>query len=391
MDPLEEMPVVVSCVLSRDGGWYEEHPEEERYYTPPVQYLDLYYAQRPSESVRRVIIDAAVQVTGPGGPYDFVWNGSRYESAFLPKFDREYKLMIKTAEGKELSASMVFPPDVRLRRYRLIERASMNYFGNSFAGYYYLQRHYDISTKGCQWENYRKECFFWVRALEDGVPVDKICTTHRGVDNFNVRRDVWGDCAVVDVYGKQFKQFMEYENERFAAYEPEKYEGVTGLVPPIYIEPKLWDRFADAWLSSPLHDNFLRIYHPENYDSGMNKPWNYYVANDFGDDSQPARPADLFVLGADFDTSPKKHSYVEEDTGEVEEYEVEWNQNDCYEVRFVSETYDKYLKSMADAHIVHGDEFSLIYSAEPVYSNIVGGCGCFGGEWITTIYLSRGY
>ena len=27
MDPLEEMPLVVSCVLSRDGGWYEEHPE----------------------------------------------------------------------------------------------------------------------------------------------------------------------------------------------------------------------------------------------------------------------------------------------------------------------------------------------------------------------------
>lgn len=188
MDPLEEMPVVVSCVLSRDGGWYEEHPEEERDYTPPAQYLDIYYAQRPSASVRRVISDAAVQVTGPGGPYDFVWNGSRYESAFLPKFDREYKLKIKTADGKELSSSMVFPPDVRL-----------------------------------------------------------------------------------DYYAEQFNSFMEMEKA-------------------IYVDPELWTRFSNAWLSSPLHD-----------------------------------------------------------------------------------------------------KLSPVYSTKPVYSNIDGGLGCFGGEWITTINISTGY
>ena len=390
MDPLEEMPLVVSCVLSRDGGWYEEHPEEERDYTPPAQYLDLYYAQRPSESVRRVISDAAVQVTGPGGPYDFVWNGSRYESAFLPKFDREYKLKIKTADGKELSSSMVFPPDVRLRRYRLIEHASMNNFGNTFAGYYYLQRHYDVFTKGCQWENFRKECFMWIRALENGVPVGKICTTHRGVDNFNVRRDVWSDCAVIDLYAEQFNEFMARENSRYEAYDPKQYEGMSGFTSPIYVDPELWTRFSNAWLSSPLHDKFLRIYHQAEYDSGLDKPWDSYVANDFGD-NQPAEPRDLFVLGADFNPSVKTHSYVDVDTGEKVEYEVPWYQGDCYEVRFLSEAYDKYLKAMVDAHAIHGDELSPVYSTKTVYSNIEGGLGCFGGEWITTINISTGY
>ena len=390
MDPLEEMPMVVSCILSRDGGWYEEHPENERNYVPPTQYLDLYYAQRPSETERKLINDARVRVIGPGGPYDFVWNGSRWECAFLPFFDSEYKLQITTSDGKELSSSMVFPPDVRLRRYRLIEHASMNYFGNTFAGYYYLQRHFDTYYGGCQWENFRKECFMWVRALEDGVPVDRICTTHRGVDNFNMRRDVWGDCAVIDLYAKQFNEFMAIENSRYETYDPKKYEEMDGFTPPIYVDPELWTRFADAWLSSPLHDKFLRIYHEEGYDSGMDKPWNYYVANNFKD-NQPAEPRDLFVLGSDFNPSKKTYSYVDEDTGEVEEYTLEWNYNDCYEVRFVSETYDKYLKAMVDAHIIHGDELSPIYSSSPVYSNIVGGLGCFGGEWITEINISTGY
>ena len=90
-------------------------------------------------------------------------------------------------------------------------------------------------------------------------------------------------------------------------------------------------------------------------------------------------------------SSRPTHSYVDVDTGEKVEYEGPWNQGDCYEIRFMSEAYDKYLKAMVDAHAIHGDELSPVYSAKTVYSNIDGGLGCFGGEWITTINISTGY
>ena len=84
-------------------------------------------------------IDAAkVNVSGNGESHDFVWNGSRWECAFLPRFNVVYKLSIETGDGHELSSVMTFPPDCRLRRYRLIEHRSLNYFGNTFAGYYYI-------------------------------------------------------------------------------------------------------------------------------------------------------------------------------------------------------------------------------------------------------------
>ena len=389
MDPMEEMPVVVNCVLTRDGGRLGEvHPEDNRNYQPPMQYLDLYYARTPSQDGYKTIDAAKVNVSGNGESHDFVWNGSRWECAFLPRFNVVYKLSIETGDGHELSSVMTFPPDCRLRRYRLIEHRSLNYFGNTFAGYYYLQKHYD-TREGCRFENFRDECFMWVRALENGVPVRKICTNHPGVDDFNVRRDVWGDCAVIDYYAAQFKAFAENENARYATYNAEDYTNVIGYTPPIYVNPELWDRFAQAWLSSPLHDVFLRIHHPADFDNGMHKPWDYYVANDFGD-RQPADPRDLFVLGADFDPSPKVIGYTD-DEGNVDESTLPWNYLDKYEIRFVSESYDRYLRSSVERKGIRGDEFSLSYSADPMYSNIKGGLGCFGGQWITAIEISTGY
>ena len=132
----------------------------------------------------------------------------------------------------------------------------------------------------------------------------------------------------------------------------------------------------------------MRIHHPEGFDSGMNKPWDYYVANDF--QQQPAEPRDLFVLGADFDPSPKIDKYVDEN-GHEQESIFPWYFRDAFEVRFVSETYDKYLKSSVERATIHGDELFMLYSAEPVYSNIEGGVGCFGGQWITQIEMSTGY
>ena len=57
MDPEEEMPIVVNCVLTNDGM---DHSGII------TQYLDLYYAKRPSEAVQTPISDAKVTVKGRG-------------------------------------------------------------------------------------------------------------------------------------------------------------------------------------------------------------------------------------------------------------------------------------------------------------------------------------
>ena len=60
MDPLEEMPVVVNCVLTRDG----QGPAvfSGMTFTTPEQKLYLYYAKSPSGSDYVVIKDAEVTV-----------------------------------------------------------------------------------------------------------------------------------------------------------------------------------------------------------------------------------------------------------------------------------------------------------------------------------------
>ena len=81
----------------------------------------------------------------------------------------------------------------------------------------------------------------WIRALENNIPVKKICTNHPGVDNFNVRRDVWGDCAVIDLYEEQFNYMMEYNNALYVTIDPSQIQGYISS-PSFYVDPQLWQR-----------------------------------------------------------------------------------------------------------------------------------------------------
>ena len=59
--------------------------------------------------------------------------------------------------------------------------------------------------------------------------------------------------------------------------------------------------------------------------------------------------------------------------------------------RFVSDEYDRYLRDLAAKFDLHGDEFASHYSMEPIYSNVVGGKGIFGGQCKTQMTYSYGY
>ena len=78
LDPMEEMPVVVNCVLMTERT---------------TQELDLYYAKRPSETAYVPITDAKVVVRdASGNSYPFHWNGERWTSDFVPVYKTRYFL-----------------------------------------------------------------------------------------------------------------------------------------------------------------------------------------------------------------------------------------------------------------------------------------------------------
>ena len=100
LDPMEEMPVVVNCVLMTERT---------------TQELDLYYAKRPSETAYVPITDAKVVVRdASGNSYPFQWNGERWTSDFVPAYKTRYVLEIETRDGKKLSAETTVPDNFLL-------------------------------------------------------------------------------------------------------------------------------------------------------------------------------------------------------------------------------------------------------------------------------------
>ena len=71
LDPMEEMPVVVSCVLTGEADMNAAG------LSAGPQYVDLFRARRPSETGYEKISDASVRVVSGEERYDFVWNGER--------------------------------------------------------------------------------------------------------------------------------------------------------------------------------------------------------------------------------------------------------------------------------------------------------------------------
>lgn len=370
MDSIDDMPIVVKCVLTRDQSLHGIHAELEDGFSPPVQYLDLYYAKKSSTESYEKIKDAKVTING----YKFEWNGSRWQCSFLPLFDKKYTLIIETADGKKLSSYMTFPSDCYLNRYRLIEYSSLDVSASSLASYYYIVRHYDNNNEynQCAYKVFNGACNLWIRALDNGIPVEKICTSHPGVDNFNVINHVWGDCIVFDYFHNNFNNLASMLSNP------------PTFLTPLDVDPEIWNRYSDKMMRSPLYAKVLRINHPENYDSGMNLSLDHYIAST--PVGQPVDTRDLFVLGADFSLGDPEVidgiSYYPDMSG------LELDKT--YEIRFVSEEYDKYLKTIVDSEIVHKDELTTMYSPNMLYSNIEGGIGCFGGQWITYVRIGRG-
>ncbi len=344
MDPLEEMPVVVNCVLTREvyrdldyGTPVYSFPSEL-----PAQKLYLYFAKRPSEKEYTPINDATVKVSGGGQSYYFVWDGECWTSSFLPVFEETYDLSIKLKDGKELSSTMVFPSfvgviggvppffescsnnitTVSTDSKKTVIIASAFAASEPFIGYRGSPdgNSSDVEKNGTS--------NLWVFAKEGDKNVEKIITNHPGADNFNI-------------INGSFDNFNAYKHLH------------SNINIPFYTD---YHSYLKNYLSSsPVHKDYVRI----TYD------WN-----------------SEFCLAADFD-SDRMVSYDDP-------YGIDPDGDGLYpglyidtryEFYFMSDEYDALLRELANKQM-HSDELVFqFFSPDIDYSNIVNGKGYFGAMY----------
>jgi len=351
MDPLEEMPVVVNCVLTRDnwGVDYEQRPG----YKTPVQRLYLYYAKRPSEKEYSFIDDASVKVIGGGRTCWFSWNGECYTSEFLPDFGTEYKLDVKLKTGEKITAQTRYPECMGIASIGVFSYAYPSPYDirSSDAHWRYVTKATGGYNKDSHSYNYKTvicpdEAYIWITSKVDTTEI-LFSTSHHYSDNFNISETgVFKDLPLFDQQKAQYAdiKYTKWENDRKKEYRS---------------DPELWEKYEKVAEGLPLHPGFVRIFHPSDYDSGLRGKM-------FEPESDRVSSKDLFILEyGPMEPDEKRPMYYS--------YPVE--------IDFLSEEYDLYLKDIIENAYLGKDEMVNMYSMRKIYTNIKGGIGIFGAKW----------
>ena len=347
LDPMEEMPVVVTCVLTTETT---------------EQSLELFYAKRPSETGYVSIPDAKVVVrddgSAGGAVHEFKWNGEKYVCTFAPAYDTRYLLEVTTADGTTLSAETTMPKHFSLLPQKFSDRhiAVLEDYSNPISGLWpnYLDRRVEYRQSLAYFfaletdagiSPYADELYAWISAG------DRLSTDHKDADSFNLLPDNWNDLKSHPYFDRRGK------------YAPEYYQ------------------FFSAY---PAYMKFIRIHQRPGFTGTVSEK---YLGETENTDC-------LFYLNSDTTDDTVLTAEIENVDGIPEEILNEilkvWSrqklfdypaQNE-YRVRFVSKDYDAFLKDLVEKNIIRAEELAVIYSTEPIHSNIVGGLGIFGAETV---------
>ena len=323
MDPQEEMPAVVYCVLTNRSD---------------VQTLDLSAAESPAGGKPEMSAKEVVLTASPGGRIAFEHaEGARWEAHFTPHWGTAYSLRIVLENGEELTAETVFPDSLVVNDYyadRILPDhkaqstfalpdydylfADQLYFGDrlfdehahdwqpndkryntqtrnfGFKLLRYGPENYDLyphwndsripashsEEKDGIWEHspYQNACVFWVTARSPQKPEEfplntlyvpghaykslYLATDMAGVDNFNALHLTLGDLACYSLDNADWiEQAIE---ERDKELVPSFYE---------YWSRKWYGPFGLGirqqfeklvqYSDLPLHVRFLRLVYPE--------------------------------------------------------------------------------------------------------------------------------
>ena len=330
LNPGDAPKVVVNCLLKESD----------------IQTMEIYYTSESLDGDRKPVENAKVLLSA----YDeFVTefqhdSGCMWSARYKPKNGSQYKLKV-IVDGDTLSAQTRFPDDVQVCTYGRGRYAdSSSRFGRDIYLYYSYElrvisneieitpgmTYSQISDYFIYGTAYRKACHLWIfpHNLNRGDYEHYIGTTHTKADNFNI----------LPLYVKDLPCFsrdsiiaMEsWVRERLAWY------------------PK---RLADI----PMHDSFVRIDIPDNYDNGKTQ-------EELSD--TPVYSPSAFALAREFP--------IQLDSNFEDPYKAV-----LYDVYFLSDEADQYFKDVYQRNI-NKDNFVFEYDTDNVYSNINGGLGIFG-------------
>ena len=340
LDPMEEMPVVVTCVLTTETT---------------EQSLNLFYAKRPSETGYVSIPGARVVVreeaSSGGAVHEFKWNGEKYVCPFTPRYDTRYLLEVETAGGTSLTAETTMPKHFSLLPQEASHLDVLKDYSNPLSGIWplrdgdvryhqYLAYYFALET-AAGIEPYAGELCAWISAG------DRLSTDHKDADSFNLLPNNWNDLKSHPFFNRQGRMAPEYDQffSAFPAYlkfiRIHQQRGFSG---PASIK----------YIGESEHDNFL-----------------FYLKSDITDDT---------IITSEIDNVDGIPEFLLEEFIHSNSVDLVYPAQNEFTVRFVSQEYDSFLKDLVEKTVVHADELSVIYSMEPTHSNIKGGLGIFGAE-----------
>ena len=339
MDPLEEMPVVVNCVLTRDGqmpGIYSGMT-----FTAPEQKLYLYYAKSPTGSDYVAIKDAEVTVSERWFKYKFSWNGECWTCSFLPEFDTQYTLNVTLPDGRTISGSTTYPEALTISGHPLYTCQGMV---TSLAGWKRITRYDWISGP-------TRDAFLWV-IPSTAYKMPNLVTDHPGADNANVIGGSWRDMPVSVQCDSSITEIRNTYHRNEWDYG-------------------IWDAFVQRCNTLPVHRGYLRICHPSGYDNGNNNAKTQFTGLRKTDIDEVEVVtdtwSDAFILFGDrFVNLTPLDVYAPAMFGML------------YKTYFLSEEYDAYLNSILHMQLRRDELAASYFSPDANYTNINGGIGVFG-------------
>lgn len=447
MDPHEEMPAVVYCVLSNQSD---------------VQTLDLSAAETPS-GVKPEMKAKEVVVTDSSGKKFVFQNdgGTQWTVRFRPGYGMAYTLRILLESGETLTAETTFPDSVavndtywvsEVKRFnlygdRLFNRNSFDPTANSVSnqtrnfgfkimdpadlepqyitGDYFHEDHRTAEqtqedrdqekNSYIETHPYQKSCFLWVTARSpqkpEEFPLDALyvpgheyrsvflATDMDFVDDFNALPLTLGDlsCYSTDNAERIEQAIEERDRELTPAFyniwsnywaggevgDYSCYGSHLGVRSTFYALSK---EYSDL----PLHLNFLRIVYPEGgYRNvySLSDPDQSYREN--GDAVWRKSWEDNML---DYYTFPSPFTFqLFADFNLDDPYTWQYTAHKLstgwvvFEFHNVSEEYDSFLRTLYKSgyNDVFGDLTENLYNREGVFSNIKGGTGIFGAECVT--------
>lgn len=352
IDPGSAEAVAVDCVLKMQE----------------TQTLRLYRLKESYGSEAQAIEDATVTLSAydsksgdflPVAEFEHS-DGMEWRATYMPKYGVAYRLTVNVSGNDPITAETRFPADLKLvedNEYITVKDLT-SYFGIQDSAQfcvssYKIYKNVRLVNKE-EIRLYQDSCKLWVFPHVDSEQsysgyqfhgasepyVKLVATDHPFVDKFNlvtgsVSELEWCNHPIIPIEQQYYSPFMKFRIYNISQW-------------PIIICPDL-----------PLHDSFLRIAHPA----------------DFENHSDPYRPDQGFYIIADY-----SETYHDRSLGK---YPIAYCIPRIIETHFVSEEYDAYLKDLYAAN-ADVDNFILsAYEVKHIRSNVAGGYGIFGADNIT--------